>query len=145
MPHRSWRVETHKDRTQGFSIVSLGLGDVVAFVVALRGLARSRAAVNTEVVEVLRDYVGACDDLEPVSRAELIERVESGGVVILDVRPPQAIVTGRIPGALSVPLDPLDAALAQLPKRAQIGAYCRAPYCVLAPQVVEQLRAEGFN
>jgi rhodanese-related sulfurtransferase len=35
--------------------------------------------------------------------------------------------------------------LARLPKRAQIVAYCRGPYCVLAPQAVERLRAKGFE
>ena len=33
----------------------------------------------------------------------------------------------------------------RLPKRAQIVAYCRGPYCVLAPQAVERLRARGYD
>jgi rhodanese-related sulfurtransferase len=51
----------------------------------------------------------------------------------------------HIPGALSVPLDQLDAALARLPNGAEIVAYCRGPYCVLAPQAVERLRAKGYR
>jgi rhodanese-related sulfurtransferase/DNA-binding transcriptional ArsR family regulator len=133
-------VETRKDGTKVF--YRLASDDVAAFVVALRDLARSRLA---EVDEVVRDYFTARDALEPVSRDELIDRTARGDVVILDVRPPEEFAAGHIPGALSVPLDRLDATLARLPKRAQIVAYCRGPYCVLAPQAVEQLRAKGYK
>lgn len=133
-------VATRKDGTKVF--YRLASDDVAAFVVALRDLARSRLA---EVDEVVRDYFTARDALEPVSRDELIDRAARGDVVILDVRPPEEFASGHIPGALSVPLDRLDATLARLPKRTQIVAYCRGPYCVLAPQAVEQLRAKGYK
>ena len=133
-------VETRKDGTKVF--YRLAGEEVAAFIVALRDLARSRLA---EVDAVVRDYFMARDALEPVSRTELLDRASEGKVVILDVRPRQEFVAGHIPGALSVPLGELDVALARLPKRAQIVAYCRGPYCVLAPQAVERLRAKGFK
>jgi rhodanese-related sulfurtransferase len=46
---------------------------------------------------------------------------------------------------LSVPLAGLDDALARIPMRAEIVAYCRGPYCVLAPQAVERLRVRGYR
>lgn len=133
-------VETRKDKTWVF--YRLSGDDVAGFVSALRDLARSRLA---EVDQVVRDYFRARDALEPISREELRERTASGAVVILDVRPVEEYAAGHIPGALSVPLDRLDASLARLPRRAQIVAYCRGPYCVLAPQAVEQLHARGFK
>jgi len=133
-------VESRKVGTNVF--YRLASDQVAAFVVTLRDLARSRLA---EVDEVVRDFFTARDALEPVSRAELIDRTARGDVMILDVRPPEEFAAGHIPGALSVPLNRLDATLARLPKRAQIVAYCRGPYCVLAPQAVEQLRAKGFK
>jgi rhodanese-related sulfurtransferase/DNA-binding transcriptional ArsR family regulator len=133
-------VETRKDGTKVF--YRLAGDEVTAFIVALHDLARSRL---TEVDEVVRDYFMARDDLEPVSRADLVERAQDGKVVILDVRPREEFAAGHIPGALSVPLAELDAALGRLPKRAQIVAYCRGPYCVLAPQAVERLRTRGFK
>lgn len=137
---RAHLVETRKEGTKVFYRLA---GDEVAdFVVALRDLARSRLA---EVDQVVRDYFGARDTLQPISRADLVERAQHGTVVILDVRPVEEFVAGHIPGALSVPLDDLDASLARLPKRAQIVAYCRGPYCVLAPQAVERLRAKGYQ
>ncbi len=137
---RSRLVATRKDGTKVF--YRLAGDDVAAFMVALRDLARSRLA---EVEQVVRDYFAARDALEPVRREDLLTRASEGKVVILDVRPAEEFAAGHIPGALSVPLGQLDAALARLPKRAEIVAYCRGPYCVLAPQAVERLRARGFR
>jgi rhodanese-related sulfurtransferase/DNA-binding transcriptional ArsR family regulator len=137
---RSRLVETRKEGTKVF--YRLSGDDVAAFVVTLRDLARARLP---EVDQVVRDYFTARDALEPVRREELLARAERGKVVILDVRPAQEFVAGHIPGALSVPLGELDAALARLPKRTEIVAYCRGPYCVLAPQAVERLRARGYQ
>jgi rhodanese-related sulfurtransferase/DNA-binding transcriptional ArsR family regulator len=133
-------VETRK---QGTKVHYRLAGDEVAgFIASLRDLARARLA---EVDRVVADYFVARDALEPVSRTELVERASRGEVVILDVRPAEEFAAGHIPGALSVPLDQLDAALSRLPKRARIVAYCRGPYCVLAPQAVQRLLAKGFT
>ena len=115
---------------------------VMSFVVALRDLARTYLS---DVDRIVRDYFVARDSFEPLTRAQLIDRAEQGEVVILDVRPAEEFAAGHIPGALSVPLDQLDAALAGLPRDTEIVAYCRGPYCVLAPQAVECLRTRGFN
>ena len=133
-------VETRKQGTRVY--YQLADDEVAAFVVALRDLARARLA---EVDRVVQDYFVARDALEPISREELVERAGRGDVVILDVRPTEEFAAGHIPGALSVPLDQLDAALSRLPKRAQVVAYCRGPYCVLAPQAIQRLRAKGFK
>jgi rhodanese-related sulfurtransferase/DNA-binding transcriptional ArsR family regulator len=133
-------VETRK---QGTKVHYRLAGDEVAgFIASLRDLARARLA---EVDRVVADYFMARDALEPVSRTELVERASRGEVVILDVRPADEFAAGHIPGALSVPLDQLDAALSRLPKRARIVAYCRGPYCVLAPEAVQRLLAKGFT
>jgi rhodanese-related sulfurtransferase/DNA-binding transcriptional ArsR family regulator len=133
-------VETRKEGTKVH--YRLAGDEVAGFVAALRNLARGHLA---EVDRVVADYFVARDALEPVSRTELVERAARGDVVILDVRPAEEFAAGHIPGALSVPLDQLEVALSRLPKRARIVAYCRGPYCVLAPQAVERLRSRGFN
>jgi len=133
-------VETRKQGTRVY--YRLGGDEVAGFVAALWDLARARLA---EVDRVVQDYFVARDALEPVSRAELVERAARGDVIILDVRPTEEFAAGHIPGALSIPLDQLEAALSRLPKRARIVAYCRGPYCVLAPQAVQRLRAKGFT
>jgi rhodanese-related sulfurtransferase/DNA-binding transcriptional ArsR family regulator len=130
-------------RRQGTKVFYLlGGDDVAAFVVAVRDLARSRLA---EAGQVVRGYFLARDALEPVSRAELAGRARDGQVVILDVRPVEEFAAGHIPGALSVPLAGLDDASAWIPGRAEIVAYCRGPYCVLAAQAAGRLRAHGYR
>lgn len=137
---RAGLVDTRRERTR--VLYRLAGDEVAGFLGSLRDLARSRLA---DVDQIVADYFVARDALEPVSRTELVERAGRGDVVVLDVRPRDEFLAGHIPGALSVPLDQLDAALARLPRTTQIVAYCRGPYCVLAPQAVERLRAEGFS
>jgi rhodanese-related sulfurtransferase/DNA-binding transcriptional ArsR family regulator len=133
-------VETRKQATRVY--YRLAGQEVAGFVAALRDLARARLA---EVDRVVQDYFAARDALEPVTRAELVERAASGAVVVLDVRPAEEFAAGHVPGAVSVPLDELEAAMSRLPRHAQVVAYCRGPYCVLAPQAVQRLRASGFD
>lgn len=133
-------VETRKDGTKVF--YRLADEAVCEFYFALRDLARDRYA---EIDRVVRDYFTDRDGLEPVNRDELLERADSGDVVILDVRPSEEYEAGHIPGAISVPLAELKGRMASLPPAATVVAYCRGPYCVLAPQAIELLRAEGFR
>ena len=107
---------------------------------AIRGVAENRLA---EVDQLVRTYLGARDELEPVSREELSRRVRDARVVVIDVRPRQEYLAGHIPGALSVPLDELDRRLPKLSARKDIVAYCRGPYCVMAYEAVAKLRARG--
>jgi rhodanese-related sulfurtransferase/DNA-binding transcriptional ArsR family regulator len=137
---RAGLAETRKEATKIY--YRLASDEVAALVVALRDLTRTRVA---EVDRVVRDYFFTRDALEPLSQAELVDRAGRGQVVILDVRPSEEFLAGHIPGALSVPLTELDEALHSLPRRAEIVAYCRGPYCVLAPQAVERLRAHGLK
>jgi rhodanese-related sulfurtransferase/DNA-binding transcriptional ArsR family regulator len=116
--------------------------DVYALLTALRAVAHDRLA---EVDRVLRDYFGAADSLEPIDRDELVRRARAGDVVLLDLRPREEYEAGHIPGAVSIPLDDLEERLALLPPRAEIVAYCRGPYCVMAPRGIAILRRHGYR
>lgn len=109
---------------------------------ALRGLGETRLA---EVQEIARAFVEKRGSLEPVDRERLLQRIQSGEVTVLDVRPPEEYGAAHIPGALSVPLKELESRLASLPKDREIVAYCRGPYCVLAPEAVKLLRMRGYD
>ncbi len=115
---------------------------VAVLIVALRDVSRSRLP---EVEEIVADYFRTRDALEPLSRQQLLERQRRGDVIVLDVRPHDEFAAAHIPGALSVPLPELDSQLAGLPAGQMVVAYCRGPYCVLAPQAIERLRAAGFE
>jgi rhodanese-related sulfurtransferase/DNA-binding transcriptional ArsR family regulator len=98
----------------------------------------------SEVTETVRTYFETRDSLEPISSQQLQQRLDSGDdIVVIDVRTRVEYDAGHIPGAVSVPLDELTGRLDELPPEAEIVAYCRGPYCVLAPQADEQLRDAG--
>jgi ArsR family transcriptional regulator len=83
--------------------------------------------------------------LEPVDREELMAKVRDGAVTVLDVRPTEEFRAGHLPGALSIPLKELERRFSELPRDREIVAYCRGPYCVLAVEAVEMLKARGFT
>lgn len=116
--------------------------EVCHFFHSLRGLAESRLA---EVDQVTHAYFQQRGAMEAVPGAELLRRVRSGEVTVLDVRPIEEYRAGHIPGALSVPLSDLKARLKELPKDREVVAYCRGPYCVMAVEAVELLRKKGFR
>jgi len=115
---------------------------VCEFFRSMRVLAESRLA---EVEQIKRRFLEGREGMEPVDRDALIERIREGAVIILDVRPVEEYNAGHIPGAMSIPLKELERHLSELPHNQEIVAYCRGPYCVLAIQAVEMLRAKGFN
>jgi rhodanese-related sulfurtransferase len=115
---------------------------VCDFYRALRVLAESRLA---EIERITRDYLEDRATMEAVDREVLLERARRGEVLVLDVRPAEEYAAGHIPGALSIPLKELEDRLERLPRDQEIVAYCRGPYCMLAVEAVERLRAHGFR
>jgi len=115
---------------------------VLDLVAALHRVAERNVA---EVGRVLQSYFYDRDSLEPVSRAELVQRSRDGAVTILDVRPEDEFALGHLPGALNIPLRELEARLGEIDPKQEVVAYCRGPYCVLSFEAVAALRARGFK
>jgi len=115
---------------------------VPTLLLSVRRVAERRLA---EVERITREFLAENAQLEAVDEIALRRRVRSGEVTVLDVRPPEEFASGHIPGALSVPLPELARRLSKLPKRREVVAYCRGPYCVLAVEAVKQLRLKGFK
>jgi rhodanese-related sulfurtransferase/DNA-binding transcriptional ArsR family regulator len=97
----------------------------------------------TELDAIVRQEFGDRSDPEPISMADLVRRIASSDVVILDARPTNEYAAGHIAGAISVPIEELQRRLKELPKRKEFVAYCRGPYCVYADRAVERLQATG--
>lgn len=118
-------------------------GDAVLDLLAsVRRIAEQNSA---EVERVIRNYFQNRDNLEPVSRTELMDRLKAGIVTVLDVRPEDEFALGHLPGAINVPLGELQKRLADFDPEQEIVAYCRGPYCVLSYEAVAVLRARGFK
>src|SRR5438445_3370870 len=105
---------------------------------ALRDASMLRLA---EVERAAREYLG--EHVEEIGRDELIGRLRSGEVVLVDVRPSVEFEAGHINGARSIPLEELEQRLAELPADHEVVAYCRGPFCAYAHEAVRRLRAAG--
>ncbi|HEY7662913.1 MAG TPA: metalloregulator ArsR/SmtB family transcription factor [Xanthobacteraceae bacterium] len=115
---------------------------VVDLLAAVRRIAERHVA---EVERVVRSYFLARDELEPITREELLRRSRGGEITIIDVRPQDEFALGHLPGAVNIPLRELEARLAAFDPAQEIVAYCRGPYCVLSYEAVAALRARGFK
>jgi ArsR family transcriptional regulator len=111
----------------------------------LQALSRVGERNSAEIARVTTSYFRARDELEPVSRTELLERLRAGTAVILDVRPEDEYRQGHLPDALNIPLAQLEQRLAELPPDREIVAYCRGAWCVLSFEAVAALRQRGFR
>lgn len=133
-------VETRKEGTR----VYYRLADeaVDAFLRAVQTLAHHRL---TEVEHVTRLFLYARDELQPITLAELRRRLKDGSATIVDVRPRAEFEAGHIPGALSMPVDDLKRRINELPRRREVIAYCRGPYCLYSIDAVTLLRKHGFK
>ena len=122
-----------------YRLASDRIGDLWA---AVREVAERHVA---EVHILADDYLGERDGVESIAADQLQARLANGSVIVLDVRPEPEYRAGHIPGALSAPLDSLDAVAAKLRKRREIVAYCRGPYCVYADDAVRLLQQRGLK
>ena len=109
---------------------------------ALRDLGVARIA---SVEKLVKDFRKSKFTLESVTIKELVEKLQSGKVTILDVRPETEYRKGHIANSLSIPIDELSDRLKELPKRNEIVAYCRGPFCVYADEAVSLLTKAGYK
>jgi rhodanese-related sulfurtransferase/DNA-binding transcriptional ArsR family regulator len=116
-------------------------GPILSLIAALRSYAERNRA---EIGKIVADYFQRLDQLEPVSRKELAQRLKAKSAIVLDVRPEDEFALGHVPGALNIPINELKRRLVELPKGQEIVAYCRGPYCVFSFEAVALLRKRGF-
>jgi rhodanese-related sulfurtransferase len=108
----------------------------------IRDLGERRYA---EIGRLVDDYLSERHQFETVGADELLRRLRDGDVVVLDVRPREEFEAGHIRGAASIPIQELKRRLSEVPKRREIVAYCRGPFCVYADEAVSLLRRRGYR
>ena len=116
--------------------------EVIALCTALSKVGHAYLA---DIDRLVRMYFVAKDEFEPVHAADLLDRATRGLVTVLDVRPREEFAAGHVPGAINIPLHELEERLAELPKRKEIVAYCRGPYCLMSYDAVQLLRKRGLT
>jgi len=98
-----------------------------------------------EVEKIVKDFRTRKSTLEPVRIDELLSKMESSNIILLDVRPEQEFKAGHIPDAINIPIDQLAKRINKLKKTKQYIAYCRGPFCVFADDAVQLLTQKGFR
>lgn len=98
-----------------------------------------------EIEKTVSAFRKSTSDFKPTTIRQLVQKIESGRVTILDVRPESEYRQGHLANAISIPIDELTRRLNELPKRIEIVAYCRGPFCVFADEAVTVLNKAGFK
>lgn len=116
--------------------------DVAQLGVTLRQVAEEHLL---ELRLALQQMMAEPEHLAQVGRKELLAQAKRGEVVVIDVRPQDEYDTAHLPYARSMPLTELAHRLAELPRDAQIVAYCRGPFCLMSDEAVALLKKRGFD
>lgn len=109
---------------------------------ALRELGVERIA---SIEKVVKEFRQSKFKLESLTIDELLKKLQSEKITILDVRPEAEYKKGHIENAISIPIDELKSRLKELPRKNQIIAYCRGPFCVYADEAVTLLNKAGYK
>jgi len=130
-------------RKEGLKVhYSVSGDDVVSLLDAMRNVAQRHIA---DVQQLVNSFLTIKDELEPLPREELLQRVKDDLVTVLDVRPAEEFAAGHVPGAINVSLNELEGYLDKLETGQEIVAYCRGPHCVLAFDAVAKAREKGIK
>lgn len=129
-------------RNKNFIIYKLSSDKVAQIWSLLRDFGTERIA---EVDKVVRDFRKGKVNLESVTIDQLIKKLETDEVVLLDVRPEEEYKSGHIAKALSIPIEQLASRLQELPRNKEIIAYCRGPFCVFADDATEFLLSQNYK
>jgi len=130
-------------RKEGLYVFYRLAGDEV--VEMLSAMSRVGEAYVAEVERIVRLYFTSKDELEPIPAKELLDRARKGLVTVLDVRPPEEFAAGHVPGAINIPIHELEKRIKELPRRREVIAYCRGPYCLMSYDAVSVLRKKGLK
>jgi rhodanese-related sulfurtransferase/DNA-binding MarR family transcriptional regulator len=109
---------------------------------AIQKVAESNLSAIDDLISV---YLASKDDLEPMSRNELLTKAKKGLITVIDVRPEIEYAAGHIPEAVNIPLSKLEHKLSDIPQGKEVIAYCRGAYCILSFEAVEKLRSLGYK
>jgi adenylyltransferase/sulfurtransferase len=78
-----------------------------------------------------------------ITPAELAERLQTNGILLLDVREPHELEISRLPGALNIPLGQLAARLSELDSAREMVVFCKAG--TRSARALELLVSAGFR
>ncbi len=98
-----------------------------------------------EINSIRNQFIVRPETLQTIELSELVNRIETGTITLIDVRSTDEYDAGHIEGAISIPIQELSNYLSKLPNDSDVVAYCRGPYCVYATEAVEYLLSKGYS
>ncbi len=98
-----------------------------------------------EVVHAIDAYRDQRYEFAGITANELMARLETGDVILLDARPTAEYKAAHLPGAVSMPWNEVAQRQQELPQDKLIVAYCRGPYCVYADDALAVLADAGWQ
>ena len=105
-----------------------------------------RAAITPATPAQLARYFAAklAAELGPHNVKRLMDQ-DRHRIVLLDVRSRDGYAAGHLPGAVNIPFEELPARAKELPKRAEIIAYCWNVTCLLCTKAAYVLASKGYR
>ncbi len=77
-----------------------------------------------EIDQLISDYRKKKNVLEAATISDLLQRMKTKKIILLDIRPVEEYNAGHLPDAMSVPIEELPAILKKLPKSKEYVAFC---------------------
>ncbi len=151
LPVRTVSHHLQKLRTSGFvSFIKKGRHSIYS--VSCEGVIKLLGNLKNLSVELLPDMKLHMRELQSNRRKficpdnrDLDELIRTGDATVIDVRNREEYSSRHLPGAVSAPLDQLDAFISSYDGRGIILAYCSDIFCDQADRAVTKLRAAGFT
>lgn len=129
-------------KDKNFVYYSLADDKVVEALRAIRNLAETR---SPDIEYQRKEYIERNDKVKVLQLESMLQELQNGDAVLIDVRPEEEYEAQHISGAMSIPLHELESHISSLPPNKKIIAYCRGPYCLFATQAVEVLNSFGYE
>ncbi|MCS7460398.1 metalloregulator ArsR/SmtB family transcription factor [Paenibacillus doosanensis] len=98
-----------------------------------------------DIARLKSNFLNDLDKIQTLTMDEVMEKLNTESIFLLDLRPKEEFENGHIAGAISVPMAELEHFMQNLPQDAEIVAYCRGPLCVYSALAAQKLQAVGFK
>ncbi|MEC0182428.1 metalloregulator ArsR/SmtB family transcription factor [Paenibacillus peoriae] len=125
-----------------YAIYSLADPEIVNFLSSLWRISEKQLP---DIGRIKEDFLNNLDDVQTLTMDEVMEKLNTDSILLVDLRPKEEYEAGHIAGAISAPMEDLDVLMRELPQDAEIIAYCRGPLCVYSALAAQKLQSEGFT
>ncbi|AIW40073.1 MULTISPECIES: ArsR/SmtB family transcription factor [Paenibacillus] len=125
-----------------YVIYSLADPEIIEFLSSLWRISEKQLP---DISRMKDDFLNNLDDVQTLTMDEVREKINNDSIILVDLRPKEEYDMDHIAGAISVPMEELDALIREIPKNTEIIAYCRGPLCVYSALATQKLQSEGFT